>query len=119
MTETSPVAAFFAACDADDLGAAADCFAPDGVWIVASGPEPGRTYTRDEIPAFLKEIVGKRDLLDADGARMIYGERIVVADQEFLEFRCESAAGVVLDRGIDVFTLSDGKILRKDVFRKA
>ncbi|MEV4726537.1 MULTISPECIES: nuclear transport factor 2 family protein [Micromonospora] len=119
MTDTSPVAAFFAACDADDLDAAADCFAPDGVWIVAAGPEPGHTYHRKEIPGFLAEIIGKRDELDAAGARMVYGDRVVVADREFLEFRCESATGEVLERGVDVFTLRDGKILVKDVFRKA
>lgn len=44
---------------------------------------------------------------------------MVVGDRQIIEFTLRDATGRVLDRGVDLFTLKDGLILVKDVFRKA
>ncbi|WP_406154622.1 nuclear transport factor 2 family protein [Streptomyces sp. NBC_00882] len=115
----SPVLAFFAACGDDDVRRAAECFADDGVWIAAEGDEPGRTHKRSELEDFIAEVLRKRDELHAAGAEMAFGEHLVVADKEILEFTVTSRDGGILERGVDIFTIRDGKIACKDVFRKA
>ncbi|MFJ7130537.1 nuclear transport factor 2 family protein [Streptomyces sp. NPDC098101] len=110
---------FFEAGLRDDIEAASDCFADDGRWIMAEGPEPGTTYSRDEIPGFLGKIIGLRKEYEAKGITLEYGEPIEAADKVVLEFTVNSPEGKVLDRAVDIFTIRDGKIAVKDVFRKA
>ncbi|MFC9293536.1 nuclear transport factor 2 family protein [Streptomyces sp. NPDC057011] len=110
---------FFEAGLRDDIEAAADCFTEDGRWIMAEGAEPGTTYTREEIPAFLDKIIGLRKEYEAKGITLEYGELLEVEDRVILEFTVNSPDGKVLDRAVDLFTIRDGKIAVKDVFRKA
>ncbi|MDH6131111.1 ketosteroid isomerase-like protein [Kitasatospora sp. MAA4] len=110
---------FFEAGLRDDIQAAADCFAPDARWIMAEGAEPGTTYTKAEIPAFLEKIIGLRKEYEAKGITLEYGELLEVQDRVVLEFSVLSPEGKVLDRAVDLFTIQDGLIAVKDVFRKA
>lgn len=119
MSKKDVVERFFAAGERDDVATAADCFSPDGVWTTAAGPEPGTTYHRDEIPAFLAKMIGVRKEYEAKGITVTYGDLAEAGDKVYLEVVVTSAAGKVLDRAIDVFTVRDGKIVVKDVYRKA
>ncbi len=40
-------------------------------------------------------------------------------EQAIVEWSVRKGTGEIVDRGIDLFTLKDGKIAVKDVFRKA
>lgn len=113
------VSRFFAAGEADDVPGAVACFTDDGVWITWDGPEPGTTYPREALPSLLSAMIDKRKELESQGVRIIYGEQLEAADKVVLEFTVQAANGTVLDRGVDIFTLRDGKIAVKDVFRKA
>ncbi|MFF3754690.1 nuclear transport factor 2 family protein [Streptomyces sp. NPDC002018] len=113
------VTRFFTAGEADDVPGAVACFADDGVWITWDGPEPGTTYRRDEIPGLLAGMIDTRKKFENQGVRIVYGEQLVAGDKIVLEYTLKSPDGSVLDRGVDIFTLRDGKIAVKDVFRKA
>ncbi|MFG2224946.1 nuclear transport factor 2 family protein [Streptomyces sp. NPDC050161] len=113
------VSRFFAAGEGDDVPGAVACFTDDGVWISWDGPEPGTTYRRDEIPALLSGMIEKRKEMESQGVRIVYGEQVEAADKVILEYAVEAPNGTVVDRGVDIFTLRDGKIAVKDVFRKA
>ncbi|WP_345619832.1 nuclear transport factor 2 family protein [Streptomyces ziwulingensis] len=113
------VSRFFAAGEADDVPAAVACFADDGVWITWDGLEPGTTHRRAEIPVLLSDMIRKRKELESQGVRIIYGEQVEAADKVVLEYTLEAPNGTVVDRGVDIFTLREGKIAVKDVFRKA
>ncbi|GAA2250726.1 hypothetical protein GCM10010232_43290 [Streptomyces amakusaensis] len=110
---------FFAAGLRDDVEAASACFTDDARWIMAEGVEPGTTYTKEEIPGFLDKIIGLRKEYEAKGITLVYGELLEVGDRVILEFTVNSPDGAVLDRAVDVFTIREGKIAVKDVFRKA
>jgi len=113
------VAEFFKAGGADDIEAAVACFTDDARWIAAEGPEPGTTYHRPEIPAFLAKIIGVRYEYEKKGLTIRYGDPIEAGDKVYLEFTTFDKAGTAVERAIDVFTVRDGKIAVKDVFRKA
>ncbi|MFF9019525.1 nuclear transport factor 2 family protein [Streptomyces eurythermus] len=113
------VAAFFDACARDAFDEAVACFAEDGVWIMAEGPEPGTTYRRDRIRDFLVDLVKKREELADQGIGLVFEPAVVVGDRQIIEFTLRNGDGEVIDRGVDLFTLKDGLILVKDVFRKA
>ncbi|MFJ9949585.1 nuclear transport factor 2 family protein [Kitasatospora sp. NPDC091207] len=113
------VAAFFDACARDAFDEAVACFAEGGVWSVAEGPEPGTSYRRDEIRAYLVDLVKKREEFGDQGIALVFEPAVVAGDRQIIEFTLRDATGRVLDRGVDLFTLKDGLILVKDVFRKA
>lgn len=121
MTSTTfdPVTAFFERCAVDDIDGAVECFAADGIWIMPSGPEPGTTYRRDQIREHLSGLIEARKKLEADQVAVEFDEPLRVADRVIVESRLTAADGTVLDRGVDIFTLRDGLIAVKDVFRKA
>ena len=114
-----PVAAFFERCARDDVDGAVACFADDGVWIMPEGPEPGTTYRRDQIKDHLAGMIEARKKLEAQQVQVWFGEPLRVADRVIVESRLLDADGRVTDRGVDIFTLKDGLIAVKDVFRKA
>ena len=118
-TAFDPVAAFFERCAVDDVDGAVACFAADGVWIMPEGPEPGTTYRRDQIRDHLLGMIEARKKLEAQQVRVEFGEPLRVADRVIIEGRVLGADGAVMDRGVDIFTLKDGLIAVKDVFRKA
>ena len=114
-----PVAAFFERCARDDIDGAVACFAQDAVWIMPQGPEPGTTYRRDQIREHLAGLIEARKKLEADQMQVRFDEPLRVADRVIVESRLLDADGRVTDRGVDIFTLKDGLIAVKDVFRKA
>jgi ketosteroid isomerase-like protein len=118
-TTFDPVTAFFERSARDDIDGAVDCFTADGVWIMPAGPEPGTTYRRDQIREHLTGLIDARKKLEADQVSFEVGEPLRVADRVIVESRLIAADGTVMDRGVDIFTLRDGLIAVKDVFRKA
>ncbi|WP_162907077.1 nuclear transport factor 2 family protein [Allorhizocola rhizosphaerae] len=118
MSNKDVVAGFFAAGEADDVEAAVAHFADDAMWIAAEGPDPGTTYRKPEIPALLTKLIGVRKEYEAKGVKIAYGELVEADDKVYLEIVI-SLDGKVIDRSIDVFTVSNGKIAVKDVYRKA
>jgi len=116
-----PVAAFFDACARDAIDEAVACFAEDGVWVTAEGPQPGAgtTYGRDEIHAYLVQVVQLRKQFESQGIQAVFEPVMVLDDKQLITYSVRNAAGDVVDRGVDVFHLRDSLILRKDVFRKA
>jgi ketosteroid isomerase-like protein len=118
MSNKDVVAAFFAAGEADDVEAAIGQFADDGVWIAAEGTEPGTTYRKPEMAALLTKLISVRKEYEAKGVKIAYGELVEAGDKVYLEIAF-SLDGKVLDRMIDVFTVVNGKIAVKDIYRKA
>lgn len=118
-TTTDVVTAFFERCAEDDIDGAVACFAAEGVWIMPDGPEPGTTYRRDQIKDHLTGLIETRKKLEAQQVQLHFEEPLRVADRVIMEFRLLDAAGKVLDRGVDIFTVRDGLIAVKDVYRKA
>lgn len=116
-----PVSRFFACGARGDVDGAWKCFADDGVWILPDGDEPGTTIGQPGI----RDHIAKMDELSrqiADqGLEGVFQKPVFLAngDQAIVEWTLRKIGGEVLDRGIDLFTLRDGKILVKDVFRKA
>ncbi|GAA1394553.1 nuclear transport factor 2 family protein [Catellatospora coxensis] len=118
MSNKDVVAGFFAAGEADDVAAAIAHFAEDGVWIAAEGPEPGTTYRKPAMSELLTKLITVRKEYEAKGVKIAYGDLVEAGDKVYLEIVI-SLDGKVLDRSVDVFTVVDGRIAVKDVYRKA
>lgn len=118
---TSAIHEFFALGAKGDIEGAAACFAPDGVWITPQGSGPGTVYAKDQIPALMAELEKYAEQIRADGLDGVFEEPVflVNGEQAVVEWSIRRADGEVVDRGIDLFTLRDGKIAVKDVFHKA
>ncbi len=98
-----------------DLEAAMRYIAPDCVYSVTTGPLPGQEYRgTDEIRAAFAAVM-KPD----DGTRLVLDDPDVAGDRAFLEWSVVGAAGDIVARGVDVFRLADGLVVRKEAFRKA
>ena len=121
MTTTTfdPVTAFFERCAKDDIDGAVACFAADGVWIMPQGPEPGTTYRRDQIRDHLMGLIEARKTLEAQQMQVQFGEPLRAGNRVIVEASMLDAEGKVVDRGVDIFTVRDGLIAVKDVYRKA
>ncbi|WP_067840399.1 nuclear transport factor 2 family protein [Nocardia lijiangensis] len=110
---------FFEACLTDDIEAAVECFAEDGVWVLPMGPEPGTTHKKEEIGGIIADMNKLRDETTAAGVAVYFSDPIYFADKAYVEFSLTDQAGKLMERGIDIFTIRDGKIISKDMFRKA
>ncbi|QFZ20145.1 nuclear transport factor 2 family protein [Saccharothrix syringae] len=112
---------FFESGAKGDVDGAWACFADDAVWLASEGPEPGRTYTKTEIRDLLVQLDEMARTVRAQGMDGVFEEPVFLTDPDkaVVEWSLRKADGEVVDRGIDLFTLRDGKILVKDVFRKA
>ena len=112
---------FFALGAKEDIDGAWGCFADDGVWIAAEGTGPGTTYTKPEIRDLLVKMNDLGKEVRAQGMEGRFEEPVFLVNdtQAVVEWSLRKADGTVVDRGIDLFTLRDGKITCKDVFRKA
>jgi ketosteroid isomerase-like protein len=117
----SAVHEFFALGAKGDIEGAAACFADDGIWITPDGGGPGTVHTRAEIPALMAQLEEYGKKIRSEGLDGVFEEPVflVNGEQAVVEWSVRNADGQVIDRGIDLFTLRDGKIAVKDVFRKA
>jgi ketosteroid isomerase-like protein len=105
----------------EDIDGAWDCFGSDGIWIDAAGGEPGTTYTKAQIRDHLVRMNELAKDFRGKGLTGVFEEPMFLTggDQAVVEWSVRNEAGDIVDRGIDLFTLKDGKIAVKDVFRKA
>jgi uncharacterized protein len=112
---------FFEAGAREDIDTAWNCFAEDGVWIEAAGSEPGTTLDKTAIRDLLVKMNDLQRQVIAQGMRGVFEEPVFLenGNQAVVEWSLRNADDDILDRGIDLFTLRDGKILVKDVFHKA
>jgi steroid delta-isomerase-like uncharacterized protein len=122
MTEADKLAlldAFAQAWNRHDTDALVSMMTPDGVFETAAGAEAfgtrhaGREALRTSFSAVFAAFPDARW---EDATHVVAGER---AFSEWT-FRGTSAGGERVEvRGVDLFTLRDGRIARKDTFRKA
>lgn len=112
---------FFKAGAKEDIDGAWDCFADDAVWIESAGPEPGNTLNKQQIHELLEKMTELQRQVISQGMRGVFEEPVFLTNgnQAVVEWSLRDADDKILDRGIDLFTLRDGKIVVKDVFRKA
>ncbi len=88
--------------------------APDCIYSVTTGPGPGRDYRgTDEVREAFAAAMSPDD-----GTTLVLDEPVVARDRVFLEWRVVGSAGELSARGVDLFTLVDGLVVRKDAFRK-
>ncbi|MEW2619198.1 nuclear transport factor 2 family protein [Streptomyces sp. NPDC048106] len=115
------VSRFFELGAQEDIDGAWKCFAEDGVWITSDGPEPGRTLRGREIRDLIEEMNEQAHQIRAQGMDGVFEKPVFLAngDQAVVEWSLRKEDGTIVQRGIDLFTLRDDKILVKDVFRKA
>ncbi|WP_131746584.1 nuclear transport factor 2 family protein [Frankia sp. Cppng1_Ct_nod] len=105
----------------EDIDGAWDCFGPDAVWIDAQGDEPGTTYAKAQIRDHLVRLNDIAKQIRSQGMDGVFEEPVFLAggEQAIVEWSVRKGTGEIVERGIDLFTLKDGKIAVKDVFRKA
>lgn len=110
------VAKFFATASAGDIEEAVDCFADDAQWITPDGT----VYTKGEIGGVITEMNAMREKMIATGTDAYFDPPVGFGENEALvRWSVRSAEGKVLDRGVDILSTRDGKIVTKDVLRKA
>lgn len=119
-TETA-IHRFFALGAKSDLDGAAACFHEDGVWIAPDGDEPGTSHRGPAIRALIGQMDELGAQIRAQGMDGVFEEPVFLenGNQAVVEWSMRKDDGTIVQRGIDLFTLKDGKILVKDVFRKA
>ena len=124
MPSTSPLAMtlqrlqqFSAAWAAGDLDALMSYMTDDCVYYASVGPEPGSTYRgRVEVRrGFAAVLVYDRGRECHDGAAFINGN-VGVAEWSFYEKAPDGTGRLI--RGCDIFEFAEGKIRKKDAFRK-
>lgn len=111
------VSRFFRTAAAGEIDEAVDCFSDDTQWIT-----PDNTvYTKGEIGDVIRNMNKMRvEMIASTGNDAQFDPPIPVGDDTALvHWNIHTADGVILDRGIDVLLVKDGKIVHKDVFRKA
>lgn len=102
---------------AADIDALMDCVTDDCVYSASVGPEPGRTYRgREEVRrGFLAMLHHDRGRERHGGSTLVHGN-VAVAEWAFKETTADGGSRLI--RGCDIFELADGKIRKKDAFRK-
>ncbi|RMI40710.1 nuclear transport factor 2 family protein [Streptomyces triticirhizae] len=115
------VSRFFELGAKEDLDGAWECFADDGVWILPEGDGPGTTLNKQEIREHIEKMNELSHQITAQGLEGVFEKPVFLTngEQAIVEWSLRKIGGDVIERGIDLFTLRDGKILVKDVFRKA
>lgn len=103
---------------ARDVDRMVACFADDGKCILASGPEPGSTHERSELPRVFREMLDAYTEAYKD-FNATWTDPVIVDDGRVLvEFTMRDDEGKLVQRGVDIFEIRDGKIAVKDVFGK-
>lgn len=104
---------FAAAWGARDLAAIADLITDDVVYSASVGPEPGETFQGKAAV-----LDGIKAMLALDNAAATEIEALnIVGDLAFPQWRYTLQDGSVV-RGIDAIVFRDGRIARKDGYRK-
>ena len=117
MTPEQIIREVSAAWRRSDLETLMKFVADDCVYSASVGPEPGETFTgRDAVrKGFSKLLAHDDDGVGEPGEMWSFDDKVVST----WGFRKTGKDGQpVLIRGIDVFTLRDGLIAKKDAFRK-
>ena len=109
--------AFCAAWARRDVDALVSLVTDDVVYCASVGPEPGTTYRgRDEARRGFAEMLAHDDALEVLAGRVTF-----VGDTGFAEWAYVVAApggGRCVVRGVDVLDFVEGRLARKDAFRK-
>lgn len=106
--------AFAAAWGAKDLERMNSLITDDAVYGASVGPEPGTTYRgRVEV------MRGFANMLSLDAGISRIEDVAHIGDRAYAEWSYMSPAGVTSVRGIDIIEFRDGRITRKEAFRKA
>lgn len=108
---------FSAAWTAGDLDALMSYMTDDCVYYASVGPEPGSTYRgKNEVRhGFAAVLAYDRGRERHDGTAFINGN-VGVAEWSFHEMAPDGTGRLI--RGCDIFEFADGKIRKKDAFRK-
>ncbi|MFD7656735.1 nuclear transport factor 2 family protein [Actinosynnema sp. NPDC059797] len=110
---------FFTSSGAGDIETAVDCFADDGRWITPDGDGLGTVHTKDQIGDLITNLNAMREKMIASGVDGRFEPPIMVGeDLALVRWTVETTDGKVVNRGVDLFVLRDGKIVLKDVYRK-
>lgn len=101
-----------------DLDACMDHMAPDSVYSVTTGPEPGTSYRgHAEVRAAFAEAMALED-----GEELRLSEPMAEGTRAALEWTVVRAGAdgeeTVTMRGVDVFEVRDGLVVRKEAYRK-
>ncbi|WP_432038338.1 nuclear transport factor 2 family protein [Streptomyces cucumeris] len=111
---------FFRSSGAGDIETAVECFADDGEWITPDGDGLGTVHTKDQIGDLITSMNAMREKMVASGVDGKFESPIMFGENMGLvRWTVETNDGKVVNRGVDLFILSDGKIVLKDVYRKA
>jgi uncharacterized protein len=104
---------------AGDIETAVDCFADDGQWITPDGDGVGKVHTKDQIGDLMKSLNAMHVTMIASGVDAKFESPIMVDENlGLVRWTIATTDGKVVNRGVDLFILSDGKIVLKDVYRK-
>ncbi len=110
---------FFKSSGAGDIETALECFADDGQWITPDGEGVGKVHTKDQIGDLMISMNAMRDKMIAAGTDGKFEPPIMLGENlGLVRWTVETNDGKVINRGVDLFILSDGKIVLKDVYRK-
>ncbi|MFD2467792.1 nuclear transport factor 2 family protein [Amycolatopsis silviterrae] len=110
---------FFKTSGAGDVEAAVECFADDGQWITPDGDGVGTAHAKNQLGDLMRGMNAMREKMLASGTDAKFEAPIMLGeDLGLVRWTVETEAGKVLNRGVDLFVLRDGKIVLKDVYRK-
>jgi len=109
---TDVIDRFVAAWLGGDLAAVIDCLTDDIVYTNTGSQGRAATYSgRDDVAAAFADQLG-------DDPDLTLGPVNACGERAFNEWSYKPAADGSVMRGVDVYTLRDGKIAAKDVFVK-
>jgi ketosteroid isomerase-like protein len=110
---------FFKSSGDGDIETAVGCFADDGKWITPDGDGIGTVYTKDQFGELITSMNAMREKMIASGVDGKFEPPVMFGENEGLvRWTVESTDGKVVNRGVDIIVLRDGKIVLKDVYRK-
>ena len=111
---------FFESSGAGDIETAVDCFAEGGQWVTPDGEGGlGTAHGKNQIGDLMIGMNAMREKMLATGVAAKFESPIMFGEnQGLVRWTVENNDGKVLNRGVDLFVLSDGKIVLKDVYRK-
>lgn len=104
---------------AGDIETAVGCFADDGQWITPDGDGLGTAYAKDQIGDLITSLNAMREKMIATGVDATFESPVMVDENlGLVRWAVQTNDGKVVNRGVDLFVLSEGKIKLKDVYRK-
>ena len=112
--DTAIIRAFMQAWGQQDLEGVLHFFAPDAIFIASAGPEPGRTHQGH---AAIRSAVSAM-FATPQPASAVSTEICSSGTEYFVTWASHAPAAGITAKGIDHFTIIDGKITLKDAYRK-